>query len=281
MMHAEKQGSLVKFITCDIRWKGVGAACSYTLGFYWEKCDGKTAELSKLDTNDLSCARFLNSVYAVASPFHLTSHTWWISPGFLIFCRSLPSCWIWDFVTMVTATTSSYGTSHLPQVLWNSPQHSTRDKELLWSIRPHCKLGHLCHLYLSLSLSLSLSLFHAHTHTNKHTHTHSSTLGWWCIERHCYLWSKLCNKVSLMTHSPITTPPQCIGDQQAALVGQQCFNPGDAKNTYGTGCFLLYNTGQVHPWGGGDLIEVYTTSDFKVTVPFSVLSCFNQLWTGV
>ena len=39
--------------------------------------------------------------------------------------------------------------------------------------------------------------------------------------------------------------PQCIGDQQAALVGQQCFNPGDAKNTYGTGCFLLYNTGQV------------------------------------
>ena len=38
---------------------------------------------------------------------------------------------------------------------------------------------------------------------------------------------------------------QCIGDQQAALVSQQCFNPGDAKNTYGTGRFLLYNTGQV------------------------------------
>eukprot|EP00731_Ephydatia_muelleri_P009479 Em0005g65a len=36
----------------------------------------------------------------------------------------------------------------------------------------------------------------------------------------------------------------CLGDQQAALVGQQCFGPGDAKNTYGTGCFLLYNTGQ-------------------------------------
>ena len=36
-----------------------------------------------------------------------------------------------------------------------------------------------------------------------------------------------------------------IGDQQAALVGQQCFNQGDAKNTYGTRCFLLYNTGQV------------------------------------
>jgi glycerol kinase len=34
-----------------------------------------------------------------------------------------------------------------------------------------------------------------------------------------------------------------LGDQQAALVGQTCFNPGEAKNTYGTGCFLLENTG--------------------------------------
>ncbi|MCR5292410.1 MAG: glycerol kinase GlpK [Eubacterium sp.] len=33
------------------------------------------------------------------------------------------------------------------------------------------------------------------------------------------------------------------GDQQAALFGQTCFNKGDAKNTYGTGCFLLMNTG--------------------------------------
>ena len=33
------------------------------------------------------------------------------------------------------------------------------------------------------------------------------------------------------------------GDQQAALFGQTCFAPGDAKNTYGTGCFLLMNTG--------------------------------------
>ena len=35
------------------------------------------------------------------------------------------------------------------------------------------------------------------------------------------------------------------GDQQAALFGQTCFEPGDAKNTYGTGCFLLMNTGAV------------------------------------
>jgi glycerol kinase len=34
-----------------------------------------------------------------------------------------------------------------------------------------------------------------------------------------------------------------LGDQQAALVGQTCFEPGEAKNTYGTGCFLLMNTG--------------------------------------
>lgn len=34
------------------------------------------------------------------------------------------------------------------------------------------------------------------------------------------------------------------GDQQAALFGQTCFQPGDAKSTYGTGCFLLMNTGQ-------------------------------------
>lgn len=33
------------------------------------------------------------------------------------------------------------------------------------------------------------------------------------------------------------------GDQQAALFGQTCFEPGDAKNTYGTGCFMLMNTG--------------------------------------
>jgi len=34
-----------------------------------------------------------------------------------------------------------------------------------------------------------------------------------------------------------------LGDQQAALVGQTCFQPGEAKNTYGTGCFLLMNVG--------------------------------------
>lgn len=35
-----------------------------------------------------------------------------------------------------------------------------------------------------------------------------------------------------------------LGDQQAALFGQTCFAPGEAKNTYGTGCFMLMNTGE-------------------------------------
>ncbi len=43
-----------------------------------------------------------------------------------------------------------------------------------------------------------------------------------------------------------------LGDQQAALVGQTCFLPGEAKNTYGTGCFMLLNTGgQIIPSSSG------------------------------
>ena len=43
-----------------------------------------------------------------------------------------------------------------------------------------------------------------------------------------------------------------LGDQQAATVGQTCFSPGDAKNTYGTGCFMILNTGEeiVHSSNG-------------------------------
>ncbi len=43
-----------------------------------------------------------------------------------------------------------------------------------------------------------------------------------------------------------TQVPICgiLGDQQAATVGQACLSPGEAKNTYGTGCFLLLNTGR-------------------------------------
>jgi glycerol kinase len=46
------------------------------------------------------------------------------------------------------------------------------------------------------------------------------------------------------------------GDQQAALVGQACFEPGDAKNTYGTGSFVLLNTGPQAPTVPGLLTTV-------------------------
>jgi glycerol kinase len=45
-----------------------------------------------------------------------------------------------------------------------------------------------------------------------------------------------------------------LGDQQAALVGQACFQPGEAKNTYGTGCFVLMNTGAQPVLSGAGLI---------------------------
>ena len=43
------------------------------------------------------------------------------------------------------------------------------------------------------------------------------------------------------------------GDQQAALFGQTCFNPGEAKNTYGTGCFMLMNTGETPVYSNNGL----------------------------
>jgi glycerol kinase len=52
-----------------------------------------------------------------------------------------------------------------------------------------------------------------------------------------------------------------LGDQQAALVGQTCFRPGEAKNTYGTGCFLLLNTGES---------AVRSTSGLLTTVAYRI-----------
>jgi glycerol kinase len=56
------------------------------------------------------------------------------------------------------------------------------------------------------------------------------------------------------------------GDQQAALFGQACFEPGSAKNTYGTGCFLLLNTGDTPMASkGGLLTTIAWKRDGKVT----------------
>ncbi|MCZ6900387.1 MAG: glycerol kinase GlpK [Bacteroidetes bacterium] len=56
-----------------------------------------------------------------------------------------------------------------------------------------------------------------------------------------------------------------LGDQQAALFGQACFTPGSAKNTYGTGCFMLLNTGEeIHPSKNGLLTTIAWGIDGKV-----------------
>lgn len=56
------------------------------------------------------------------------------------------------------------------------------------------------------------------------------------------------------------------GDQQAALFGQTCFTPGDAKNTYGTGCFLLMNTGEKPVYSANGLVTTIAWGlDGKVT----------------
>jgi glycerol kinase len=52
-----------------------------------------------------------------------------------------------------------------------------------------------------------------------------------------------------------------LGDQQAALFGQCCFDEGDAKNTYGTGCFLLANTGERRVASSSGLI---TTAGYRI-----------------
>lgn len=52
-----------------------------------------------------------------------------------------------------------------------------------------------------------------------------------------------------------------LGDQHAALFGQACFKPGEAKNTYGTGCFLLLNTGNKPVFSKNGLI---TTVAYKI-----------------
>jgi glycerol kinase len=66
-----------------------------------------------------------------------------------------------------------------------------------------------------------------------------------------------------IAHGPLRGVPLAgiLGDQQAALVGQTCFAPGEAKNTYGTGCFLLMNTGET---------PIASTAGLVTTVAYQV-----------
>tara|TARA_B110000208_G_scaffold184376_1_gene238194 strand:- start:145 stop:1761 length:1617 start_codon:yes stop_codon:yes gene_type:complete len=56
-----------------------------------------------------------------------------------------------------------------------------------------------------------------------------------------------------------------IGDQSAALFGQTCFGVGDVKNTYGTGCFMLCNTGVAPPRASKN--GLLTTLGYQITLP--------------
>ena len=59
------------------------------------------------------------------------------------------------------------------------------------------------------------------------------------------------------------------GDQQSALFGQICFKPGDAKNTYGTGCFLLMNTGEK---------PVFSNNGLVTTIAWGLDGRLHMLW---
>ncbi len=61
------------------------------------------------------------------------------------------------------------------------------------------------------------------------------------------------------------------GDQQAALFGQVCFNQGQAKNTYGTGCFLLMNTGEK---------PIYSSNGLVTTIAWGVNGKVNYALEG-
>ena len=61
------------------------------------------------------------------------------------------------------------------------------------------------------------------------------------------------------------------GDQQAALFGQTCFHPGEAKNTYGTGCFLLMNTGEK---------PVYSRNGLVTTIAWGIDGKVNYALEG-
>jgi glycerol kinase len=61
------------------------------------------------------------------------------------------------------------------------------------------------------------------------------------VKPSCGFFGETLNNPVLPSGIPITG---VAGDQQAAMFGQLCFSPGTAKNTYGTGCFMLFNTGK-------------------------------------
>jgi len=72
------------------------------------------------------------------------------------------------------------------------------------------------------------------------------------------LYGHINDSIELFRGVPVTGD---LGDQHAALFGQACFNPGEAKNTYGTGCFMLLNTGDKPVSSNSGLL---TTLGYKI-----------------
>jgi glycerol kinase len=76
---------------------------------------------------------------------------------------------------------------------------------------------------------------------------------------------KICSSSEIygVAHGILEGIPVCgdLGDQQAALFGQTCTTPGEAKNTYGTGCFMLLNTGEKPVASNSGLL---TTLSYKI-----------------
>ncbi|MCA9735439.1 glycerol kinase GlpK [candidate division KSB1 bacterium] len=76
-------------------------------------------------------------------------------------------------------------------------------------------------------------------------------------------------KKSIDNYGEVTTIPQIAGlpicgvagDQQAALFGQACFSPGQLKNTYGTGCFIMMNTGKTAVSSNKGLLTTLAVDD--------------------
>ena len=68
-----------------------------------------------------------------------------------------------------------------------------------------------------------------------------------------------------------------VGDQQAALVGNKCFLQGEAKNTYGTGAFLLFNTGEEVVQSRNGLLSTVAYQNGPDAKPFYALEGSSEL----
>ena len=130
--------------------------------------------------------------------------------------------WILDHVPDLRLEDTLFGTvdSWLIWNLTNGKVHATdftnASRTLLFNIHQRCWDQTLCELF-----NIPMTLLPA-VQPSLHEYGQAS-----CIPN--------LNNVSIMA---------VAGDQQAALFGQTCFDPGQVKNTYGTGCFVVMNTGQ-------------------------------------